>query len=282
MKSLETFFDTAFESPLANFFLFWGANVFAYVFVFDTLMGILPPRLVWVSNVAFPVCVLIGSLTSLIAVNKSKGILPSKEAVAKDIVIAALGLLVLMVLYVASFAIAPNPYIRIEDAEKMGLNPNQVAQVQSYLDEQGYITLRDLENINLTPEQKIAVNRVMSELGYVTEEDTKYIAQTQIALVVTQTAVAKLSSCYITPESTMSTVAVRKSPTDKSDYAGAISQGQTLYVVGHNGGRMNQDRWWLVEFGDNENEKLYGWVASWVVVEMNELECIKVEKTPGY
>lgn len=282
MKAFISIFTKSFESPVANFLLFSAANILVYVTVFGGLMDVLPPRLVWVSSIAFPLCVISGFITSVIAVRKAKGILPSTEAVAKASVITILGLLVLVSLYVASFAITPTPYLTIEQFEDAGLNPNQVAQLQKYLDAQGYVTLRNLDNINLTTNQKIAVNKVMNELGYITEEDSKYIAQTQIALVVTQTAVARLSSCFITPEFGTSTVAVRQSPSDKSDYVGAFSEGQKLHVIGHNGGRMNQDRWWLVEFSNEGNDNQYGWVASWVVQEINESECIRVEKTPGY
>jgi len=282
VERIDSVFAKTFKSPVTNFFLFWAANILVYVSVFGGLMDVLPPRLAWISNIVFPLCVAGGFITSLIAVRKSKGKLPSLEAVVNAGTTTLMGLFALVTIYTASFAISPTQYVTIEQFEAAGLTPNQVAQIQTYLNNQGYVTTQDLENINLTNEQKVAVSNILSELGYVTQEDVVAIAQTQISLVATQTAIAKLTTCYITPEVGVGQVAIRNSPSDKSEFVGAFGEGQRLYVVGHNGGRVNQDRWWLVEITRDDIHKTYGWVASWVVTELNEVDCMRIEVTPGY
>lgn len=282
VEKLETIFTRTFKSPVVNFFLFWSANIFVYISVFGALVDVLPPRLEWITNFIFPLCIFGGFVTSIIGVRKAKGKLPSVEAVVNAGLTTLMGLFVMVTIYTASFAIKPTQYITVDQFESAGLTPNQVAQLQNYLDRQGYITSQDLENINLNAEQKTKVTNILKELGFPTVAEVEFIAQTQIALVATQTAVAKATSCYITPEGGYSTVAVRSSPSDTSEMVGAFAEEQRLYVTGHNGGRTNQDRWWLVEFYNDGTNKTYGWVASWVVIEINESECVKVEKTPGY
>lgn len=284
MKSITEVLTKTMESPVVNFLLFWAANVAVYISVFGGLMDVLPPRLDWLTNVAFPACVVGGFISSAIAIRRTKDILPSIEAVVKSAIITLLGMLVLVTLYTASFAFSPTRYVTLEQFESAGLTAQQATQIQKILDAKGYISLSELETLNLSPVQQSAVKRLLDDLGYATVDDVEKIsaniAKTQIALVATQTAVAKFTQCYITPENGYANVAIRLSPSEKSDYVGAFAQGQNLYVIGHNGGRVNQDRWWLVEIG-NEPTKKYGWVASWVVTEINESECLKVEKAPG-
>ena len=284
MKPYVDVFTKTMGNPLANFLFFWSANTVVYISAFGGLMDILPPRLDWISNVAFPLCVVGGFISSFVATNKTKDIIPSVEAVVKSAFVTFYGLLTLVTLYTLSFALAPTRYVTIEQFANAGLTAQQATEVQQILNSKGYISLSDLDTLNLSPLQKTSVKRILDDLGYVTVDDveiiSKNIAQTQIAIVATQTAIAKITQCYITPESGFANVAIRLSPSDKSDYGGAFSQGQKLYVVGHNGGRVNQDRWWLVEIGDKSDKK-YGWVASWVVTEINESECVKVEKAAG-
>lgn len=284
MKSFVDVFSKTMGNPLVNFLFFWSANIAVYVSVFGGLMDVLPPRLDWISNIAFPLCVVAGFISSLIATNKTKDIIPSVEAVVKSAFVTLFGLLALVTLYTASFALAPTRYVTIEQFENAGLTAQQATQVQQILNSKGFISLSDLDTLNLTPIQQGSVKRILDDLGYATVDDVKIIsqdiAQTQIAIVATQTAIAKITQCYVTPEDGFANVAIRISPSDKSDYVGAFSQDQKLYVVGHNGGRVNQDRWWLVEIGDKSDKK-YGWVASWVVTETNESECLKIEKSPG-
>lgn len=284
MKSLTDVVTKTMESPVVSFLLFWSANVWVYVSVFGGLMDVLPPRLDWITDIAFPACIVGGFISSAIAINRTKDIIPSVEAVVKAAIVTLFGMLVLVTLYTASFAFSPTKYVTLEQFESAGLTTQQATQIQKILDAKGYITLSELETLDLSPVQQSAVKKLLDDLGYVTADDaekiSESIAKTQIALVATQTAVAKITRCYITPESWYANVAIRLSPSDKSDYVGSFAQGQNLYVIGHNGGRINQDRWWLVEVGNEPNKK-YGWVASWVVTEINEMECVKVEKAPG-
>lgn len=284
MKSFADMMSKTMENPIINFLIFWSANVAVYISVFGGLMDVLPPRLAWVSNIAFPACVICGFISSAIAIYNTKDKLPSVEAIVKTAVITLVGMLALVSLYTASFAFSPTKYVTLDQFENAGLTTQQATQIQQILDAKGYIALSDLGTLELSPSQQISVKKLLDNMGYATIDDVKTIslnaAQTQIALVATQTAIAKLTQCYITPEIGFANVAIRLSPSDKSDYVGAFSQGQKLYVIGHNGGRINQDRWWLVKIGD-DSDKQFGWVASWVVTEINEMECIKVEKAPG-
>lgn len=285
LDGLNDLFQQTSKAPILHFLLFLAVNIIVYVTTLGELTNVLPPRLEWVLNSILPACILGGLITSLISLGKTKEVIPSLEAIKTSGFITLFGLLVLIALYAMSFVIKPTKYITADEFAKAGLNESQILQIQEILKSQGYVSINDLNSINLTVEQKIAINKMLHDLGYVTqgdvEEISKNTAQTQIALVSTQTATAKLTSCYITPEDGTGTVAVRILASYKSDYLGAISEGQKLHVIGHNGGRMNQDRWWLVEFGDNDNNKQYGWVASWVVKEINESECIKIERAPG-
>jgi hypothetical protein len=277
-------FTKTFESKTAvlNFFLFWVANAIVYMTVVGGIIDMMPPRLNWISNVAFPICILAGLVTSVIAVYKAHGVLLSLQEVAKSWFVTLVGLLVLIALYTLSFAFSPTIYVTMDQFETAGLTPTQLAQIQQFVTEKGYVSLSDLDHLNLTSEQKTVVTQLIVDLGFTTREDAAHIAQTEIAIVATQTAVARLSTCYITPELGLSTVAVRKAPSVNEAFLGAFSQGQRLHVIGHSGGRMNQDRWWLVEFAGNESDNRYGWVSSAVVTEIDEEACIKVEKAPGF
>ena len=273
------------DNPLVHFLLFWLANSLAYVMAFGALSEILPSRLEWVSNAIFPICVFGGFVTSAAATWKDKSAIPSGKALANSTVVGLIGLFMLISLYTISFAFSPPKYITYQDFEVAKLNNVQVQEIQQLLDARGYITLNDLDTIGLTYSQKQTVKNLLDELGYVTKDDVEIIAQniylTQVALGATQTAIEKATSCYVTPEETYSTVYVRESDSESSAPLGAISGEQKLFVTAHNGGRINQDMWWLVEFGDDENGQVYGWIASSAVKEINEDECYKVEKSQG-
>ncbi len=277
-------FNKFLEHPLVNFLVAVTLNILVFTTAIGGVMEVLPPRLEIITKIVFPACVISGFISSIISIKKSKQIFTSFKAIGQTSVISGVFLVFLIALYAASFAIKPTEYLTVEQFEVAGLNTNQIAQLQKLLDQQGYISLNNLEDINLSDEQRMKVFGLLNEMGFTTQQDveiiSKSISQTEIAFVVTQTAIAKVTSCNITPEYGLGLVSIRKSNSVESEYLGSLAQGQTLFVVGHDGGTVNQDRWWLIEQTIG-GEISYGWVASWVVREINEVECMRVEQAPG-
>ena len=59
----------------------------------------------------------------------------------------------------------------------------------------------------------------------------------------------------------------------------SLYPGEQLEVVGHNGGVVDNGRWWLVKYG-SEDRPTFGWVASSVVAEINPGICSQLTQYP--
>ena len=270
---------------LVSFFSLWLISSTAYMIALGALMDTVPPRLEWISKIILPATLVMGFFAAVVSSKRNQGTATTIETIAKDGVVTIVGAAILIVLYAISIIVSPNVYATETEIATMlaetGLNPVQVYQIEQILLRQGYITLDDIKTIGLNPQQIRDMEDLLNEQGYVKNEQVVEIVKTQNALVATQTAVAKETTCFVEPELNYNTVAIRQSPSPDASYVGCLVQGENLHVIGHNGGRVNQDRWWLVEVKHGDSVTVYGWVASWVVKEINELECVKVTQSPG-
>ena len=186
----------------------------------------------------------------------------------------------------------------------LGFTEQQTDELNNFLQQKGFITKEDLENelVNrgLTDAQIKSLQPMLNK--FVTGEDARQIAQGELTaaaatfqMIQTETAIpastataiaAKtaiaLAECYIKPDPNISSVAVRNEPdkTNNHNVLGYIFAGQVLHVVAHNGGRIGQDLWWVVEFPLN-GELRDGWVLSSVVEEINTEACLRLPKARG-
>lgn len=257
----------------------WFTSSGFYIVSLGALVNVMPPRLAWIPSFIFPLSVAVGFIMALISVATNN----SQSAIgmlAKDGIITTIGAAVLIFLYFLSFAYSPTKYVSMDELGKRlaeaNLNDIQVGQVKEIISKQGYVTSQDLEAVGLNSTQIQEIQGILEEAGYVKEEDVVRIFQTQSAVVATQTAEAKTMSCLIEAKGQ---VAVRKFP-ESDVIIGYIFEGEQISVIGHDGGEVNYDKWWQIEI-QHGNGAVYGWVASWVVNEINESECAKLQQMPG-
>ena len=101
---------------------------------------------------------------------------------------------------------------------------------------------------------------------------------TDVALKLTADAQAtETATCYVQP--IYRAVYVRFTPKEpeegeENNYHSVLSQREIVRVIGHNGGNINNTRWWLLELpNEQEDSRKHGWVWSGVVKEINLSAC---------
>jgi hypothetical protein len=272
--------EITFKNQNLNFLFYCLFNAFIFLGAFSILKDFWPTNVIWVGRYGILICLCLGFFVSIIQHYTTRNLASTAKRYIEAGIISVISLSIVIILYFISYLLHPTEYITVEQFAEAGLTSNQVDQIQLLLNKKGYITFEDLTNIELSDEQEASVINTLQSLGFTSVEDVEKIAEKVIEKHATQTAIARLSSCYVTPESDITSVAIRESSSRDSKNIGTLSSGQKLHVVGHNGKRINQDLWWLVEYS-NLDEIYYGWVASSVVTEMNEIECLKLEQVPG-
>lgn len=269
-----------------QFFLRWLTMSTVYLVTMGGLMDTVPSRLDWISTFVFPAGIVVGLIGSLIAVKQQKATDTTKDTLLKDGVITLVSTAVLIVLYFISIVTTPNIYVTESKLtsllDKIGLNVTQITQIEQIISSKGYISSDDLDSISLNEVQKKEVLTILDGAGFVNESEVIIIMATQDALIATQTAIANTFLCHIEAETGYNTISIRSSPSSDSNPIGYLVSGERLLVIGHDGKRINQDRWWLVEYGHDENSIKCGWIASWLVKEINEVECIQISPALGY
>lgn len=159
------------------------------------------------------------------------------------------------------------------DLQRIGLTVAQIQEIQATYVRNGHLTVADLIQMGLNQTQMQQVEALLSSKGFMT------IAQaTEAAAQATKAAI-----CYVQPLD--SNVNVRKTPKvpgpgEEDNYLTLLSPREVVRVIGHNGGGINSTRWWLIELSSETDEiKQQGWVASFVVKEINLSAC---ENLPQY
>ena len=267
------------QHPLATFLVTWLANLTLYASAIEVAVGILPPRLDWVRSIIFPAIVIASIVAAVLPEVRGKGDVPfSRRWWEQRSVISALVLGLLVVVYLGSVALSPGEYATKEEVIQMledaGLNPTQVDEIKKLIDEHGFVTKEELGEMGLNEHQVQEIELLLDKWGYVRKEEVVAAISTQGAVWATQTAVAGGTECLVKPEVNLKAVTIHESPSVTSPPVGYLYQGEVVRAIGYSGDRLNQDRWWLVEIKNGKTS--YGWVASWVVQEINEIQCLKM------
>jgi hypothetical protein len=156
---------------------------------------------------------------------------------------------------------------------ELDLNETQIARLEEILVQRGYATQTDLAGMALTDVQRQQVQALLVESGFVTEQDV-------IRIIEEENSQRLAGTCFLAPLPTYSSVAVRRSPmVEEGNLLRGLYPGEQLEVIGHNGGVIDNGRWWLVQYG-NEDSPTFGWVASSVVAEINPGICSQLTRYP--
>jgi len=169
------------------------------------------------------------------------------------------------------------------DLARMGLSIAQIQQLESTYVKNEQLTVADLTQLGLNQTQMAQVESLLESEGFLTKNDLS-IEATVIAMESAVNAQAtEEATCYIQPINY--DVNVRKTPELPEDdgddnFLTSLLTREKVRVIGHNGGDINADRWWLIELSTQvEGKKMQGWVASNVVKEINMDAC---DRMPQY
>lgn len=166
-----------------------------------------------------------------------------------------------------------------EQLKRAGLTDGQIGDLSRFYIDNGQITLDDLVTLGLNQVQMEQIRNLLAAEGFLKEEDL-YTIQTREAQ--NATIEAEYNTCYVEPLSGYPRVNVRRTPNvDNSNWMDYLPEGMKLRVIGHNGGVINQDLWWLVELPNRDQNDRFGWIASDVVQEINPAICVTLEKYPS-
>jgi hypothetical protein len=156
---------------------------------------------------------------------------------------------------------------------ELDLNETQIARLEEILVQKGYATQTDLADMALTDVQRQQVQTLLVESGFVTEQDV-------IRIIEEENTRRLDGTCFLAPLPAYSSVAVRQSPrVEEGNLLRGLYPGEQLEVIGHNGGAIDNGRWWLVKYG-NEETPTFGWVAGSVVAEINPGICTQLTQYP--
>ncbi len=287
--------------PFANkgvflqFIAFWVASSALYLVGLAALVDVVPPSLMWVRDITIHISIILGFIASVISAYKNQGATPTLGTIAQDGVITIVGAVLLIVLYIITLAVSPTEYVTTEEFRDnlsvMGLSDTQVVQVDNLISERltsgDYISQQTLELIlnqqGLNEIQVAQLVSILEKSGYIKRDEIPAVVRNEIAIIATETKIAEMTSCRVKPLPNYASVSIRSLPrANEANQKSFLSAGGEVIVVGHNNGEVNIDKWWLVDYGHGGSKDNLGWVASWVVVEINETECIRVKVAPGY
>jgi hypothetical protein len=277
-----------FNNYYLNLIAFSLFNIFLYITALGAIMDIAPPRLDWIHNYSLIFCLIAGIMTAIISTGKTQELAIPKRIFESSIA-SILGLTVILALYFVSLVIYPEQYVSIESFQStlntIGLNDNQLNIVEKAILSKGFITIEEVNKLGLNEIQKTDLLNTLKNYNYVTDKQVVNIIATQDTIKATESAIAtqeaKISTCFIETEADFHNVAIRDQPSVTIGKSiSYLVEGEKLKAVGHNGGKININRWWLVEFGKGD-EQDYGWVSSYYVNEINEISCLQLPQTPG-
>ena len=276
------------QNPFLFFVITLGASLGASVIFAQALHALLPVKGMWIiaGITSLIVTIIIFSLRQQVSwPNETWTLLISASA----------PLIITMVAGVIQFGTIPPPppgkeseidnlstrvthlEAKIKDVEsdlqRIGLTVAQIQEIQVTYVRNGQLTVADLIQMGLNQTQMQQVEALLSSKGFMT------LAQaTEAAAQATEAAI-----CYVQPLD--SNVNVRKTPKvpgpgEEDNYLTLLSPREVVRVIGHNGGGINSTRWWFIELSSETDEiKQQGWVASFVVKEINLSAC---ENLPQY
>lgn len=263
---------------LGNFILVFGA--------IELIEGGLPEQLHWIPIYAFPISILSAfaiTMWSILEDNKEVG----KQS-AKIMVIFLSGVLILYGVSLTFNASEVKTKTSIEEAQSefeialasAGLSTNQISQIDSLIDSKNLVTHNDLKLAGLNSNQIDQVTTLLNRYGYVTATQVVEIIDTkntQAAIgIINATQTADANTCFLVLNSDTKSTNIRSLPGLDGNVIGYLVQGMRLKVITHNNGTVNRDRWWYVEFSASNGETKRGWVASHLVVEVNNVACSQV------
>lgn len=258
-----------------NIFIAWLVITLCFNFLSDEI----PENIYSIFNTSVVILILFSIILNLISYNKKNDIYAYWKC--SGIFLASVCVYFLLIYMIIS--VIPRDIVTMKDIteilERAQLNDNQVKQVHKILEDGKYITQQDIQTIGLNDEQI----KQIKEFGFVDKDDVVDISRTEIAAYVTMMAsevTPEASNCFIEGYTRFSTVTIRKRPTITSSAVGYVMPGDRYHVIGHDGGEINIDRWWLIEL-QKVNDVKYGWVSSPYVKEINPGDCMQLQASSG-
>ncbi|MCA9959303.1 MAG: SH3 domain-containing protein [Anaerolineales bacterium] len=165
--------------------------------------------------------------------------------------------------------------------EAAGLTEEQRQDIGNIILDSGEITLDDLSRLGLNQTQMEQVRAILSEAGFLTEGDISNLLTAEANKATAAAVGTAAATCYIKPLDGYPRINIRRTPRQETgNEIGLLSQGEQLPVIGHNGGTINNDLWWLVKLPNRDENNQYGWIFSGVVHEINPSACVELDQYP--
>jgi hypothetical protein len=168
----------------------------------------------------------------------------------------------------------------------LGLTPEQEDSVLEKLRVTGYVTIEDLSQMGLNANMTDQVKSLLESYGFLSREELEQ-SLTRVALeAIAADVLTRQATCFVEPAEGYGNINVRSYP-PKGDPAltdnviGHLGKLDQFKVVGHNGGTVNVDRWWVVVIPNAATgEERLGWISSSVVNEITEAACLNLPEFP--
>jgi DNA-binding transcriptional ArsR family regulator len=303
------------SNPLAFFVVVLGFWAFASIEIMSRLEGLMPAQSEWVQPYLLPLAAVLAFLFALFTtiLQRWGGSSVDRNSLTWWTSIV-LGLLVPTTVILFAFfgsprnqpstpALAPEATriavleTRVGNIEEalsniseqlgaLGLTQEQKDSVLDKLRVTGYVTIEDLSQVGLNANMTNQVRSLLESYGFLSQEELEQ-SLTRVALeAIAADVLTRQATCFVEPAEGYGNVNIRSYPPEgdpalTNNIIGFLGKLDQFEVVGHNGGTVNVDRWWVVVIPNAATgEERLGWISSSVVTEITEGACLNLPEFP--